>query len=81
MAKLTADEFFKLPNPKRPDRRKVLLDAISMGTSLEVILSGKTKQDFRLSNLKVQMEKIIRYLTLKNLKNLVVAVVVVEVQT
>jgi hypothetical protein len=40
MAKLTADEFFKLPNPKRPDRRKVLLDAISMGTSLEVILSG-----------------------------------------
>ena len=21
-AKLTADEFFKLPNPKRPDRRK-----------------------------------------------------------
>jgi len=40
MAKLTADEFFKLPNPKRPDRRKVLLDAMSMGTSLEVILSG-----------------------------------------
>lgn len=40
MAKLTADEFFKLPNPKRPDRRKVLLDAINSNRPLEVILSG-----------------------------------------
>ena len=40
MAKLTADEFFKLPNPKRPDRRKVLLDAINSGSALEVVLSG-----------------------------------------
>ena len=29
MAKLTADEFFKLPSGARPDRRKVLLDAIN----------------------------------------------------
>lgn len=40
MAKLTADEFFKLPNPKRPDRRKVLIDAIESGKALEVVLSG-----------------------------------------
>lgn len=40
MAKLTADEFFKLPNPKRPDRRKVLIDAIEGGKALEVVLSG-----------------------------------------
>ncbi len=40
MAKLTADEFFKLPNPKRPDRRKILLDAISSGSALEVVLTG-----------------------------------------
>lgn len=40
MAKLTADEFFKLPNPKRPDRRKVLIDAIEGGQALEVVLSG-----------------------------------------
>ena len=40
MAKLTADEFFKLPNPKRPDRRKVLLDAINSNRPLEVVLSG-----------------------------------------
>jgi hypothetical protein len=40
MSKLTADEFFKLPNAKRPDRRQVLLDAINSGSSLEVYLSG-----------------------------------------
>ena len=40
MAKLTADEFFKLPNPKRPDRRKVLLDAINSNKPLEVFASG-----------------------------------------
>jgi len=40
MAKLTADEFFKLPNPKRPDRRKVLLDAINSNRALEVFISG-----------------------------------------
>lgn len=39
-AKLTADEFFKLPSPKRPDRRKVLIDAINSNKSLEIILSG-----------------------------------------
>ena len=41
MAKLTADEFFKLPNAKRPDRRKILIDAIEGGKTLEVVLSGK----------------------------------------
>jgi hypothetical protein len=40
MAKLTADEFFKLPNAKRPDRRKILIDAIQGGRALEVVLSG-----------------------------------------
>jgi hypothetical protein len=40
MAKLTADEFFKLPNAKRPDRRKILIDAIEGGKTLEVVLSG-----------------------------------------
>ena len=41
MAKLTADEFFKLPNPpKRPDRRKILIDAIQGEESLTVVLSG-----------------------------------------
>jgi hypothetical protein len=40
MAKLTADEFFKLPNPKRPDRRKILIDAIERNKPLEIILSG-----------------------------------------
>ena len=40
MSKLTAEQFFKLPNAKRPDRRKVLLDAINSETSLEVYLSG-----------------------------------------
>jgi len=40
MAKLSADEFFKLPNAKRPDRRKVLIDAIESGKALEVVLSG-----------------------------------------
>ena len=40
MAKFTADEFFKLPNPKRPDRGKVLIDVIQGGKALEVVLSG-----------------------------------------
>ena len=40
MSKLTADEFFKLPNAKRPDRRKILLDAINSNKGLEVYLSG-----------------------------------------
>lgn len=40
MSKLSADEFFKLPNAKRPDRRKILLDAINSGKSLEVYISG-----------------------------------------
>jgi hypothetical protein len=40
MSKLTADEFFKLPNAKRPDRRKILLDAINSNRGLEVYLSG-----------------------------------------
>lgn len=40
MAKLTADEFFKLPNPKRPDRRKILIDAIESSKALEVVLTG-----------------------------------------
>jgi hypothetical protein len=39
-AKLTADEFFKLPSLKRPDRRKVLIDAINSNKSLEIIFSG-----------------------------------------
>jgi hypothetical protein len=40
MAKLTSEEFFKLPNAKRPDRRKVLLDAIASGKALELVVSG-----------------------------------------
>jgi hypothetical protein len=40
MSKLTADEFFKLPNAKRPDRRKILLAAINSNKGLEVYLSG-----------------------------------------
>jgi len=40
MSKLTADEFFKLPNSKRPDRRKILIDAIESGKALEVVLTG-----------------------------------------
>jgi hypothetical protein len=39
-AKLTADEFFKLPSPKRPDRRKVLIGAINSNKSLEIFVSG-----------------------------------------
>jgi hypothetical protein len=40
MSKLTADEFFKLPNAKRPDRKQVLLESINSGASLEIYLSG-----------------------------------------
>lgn len=40
MSKLTADEFFKLPNAKRPDRRQVLIDHIQNEKSLTVILTG-----------------------------------------
>lgn len=39
-AKLTFDEFFKLPSAKRPDRRKVLIDAINSSTALEVFITG-----------------------------------------
>lgn len=40
MAKMTADEFFKIPTSKRPDRKKVLLDALNSGKSLEVYTVG-----------------------------------------
>ena len=40
MAKLTADEFFKIPTSKRPDRKKVLLDALNSGKALEVYVVG-----------------------------------------
>lgn len=40
MAKLTADEFFKLPSSKRPDRRQVLIQHIESGMSLTVFLTG-----------------------------------------
>jgi len=44
MAKLTADEFFKMPNAKRPDRRKKLLEAINGGISLEIYVGNKELQ-------------------------------------
>ena len=44
MAKLTADEFFKMPNAKRPDRRKKLLEAINGGISLEIYVGSKELQ-------------------------------------
>ena len=40
MSKLTADEFFKLPSGARPDRRKVLLDAINSNKALEIYITG-----------------------------------------
>lgn len=41
MAKLTADEFFKLPSAKRPDRKLKLIEAIEGNKALSVIISGK----------------------------------------
>jgi hypothetical protein len=64
MAKFTADEFFKLPNPKRPDRRKNINSVkqiidLKFGdkTGFSAIrLKGADGKDYKISNLNKSKE-------------------------